>query len=1044
MKKTTKLFAGLALAAMMLSACSNPYASSNNNPDSNNNGNFRQQDIYHLYKAAGGSMTYEEWLDTVRGADGATFLAGTTDPDNSQGKSGDVYVNTESWDAFLKVGDNWSKLGNLKGDQGPQGEQGPKGDQGDVGPQGPKGDQGDVGPQGPKGDQGDKGDQGEKGDKGDQGEKGDKGDKGDNGLDGAPGASVLNGYGAPSDDKGNDGDCYIDYSNFDFYSKNNGHWFRVNNLAEALNWDIDVQAEMLKYVGEVLPFVEFNADTFYHNYSSYYEDYGIGMYILGDDNPYDVFFDYGDRLLAAGFEYAPGTSSYYGLGDYVKVLDDGTEIAVEFKYYEATSTYEAGNQITVYIPVYVEPYTEEYWLENGFEKVSGWPADVIELAFDEPNRFGPINDNGDWFKRIDTKPGSGSNAGKFRTTGYLTTAGDFTEALIADLLESGFIYSDYYGDYEFPDDENVYINTAFQGGYTIIYMVGPWVERDIEIELPGVDGINDIIVGYFGEQGTEVTCPEYTSSNADAYYEQASTTAWRVYGSGTDDMDAFAAAMASGGWKITYPWSSYPHDFKAYFGSKPACVTVESYSSYVKISVSKDSAPAEGGLEDINDLVVAYYASQDLAVTCPEYTSSNAEAYYEASGTTALKVMGSNTADMAAFAAALANSGWSIEHPWASYPDDFKAYFGDTNACLKVEDYNSYVKISFTKEYAPVKLSLADVNDLIVAYYAALDIEVSAPEYTSANADAYYETSGTSAINIRGGSNVADMKVYEAALQASNWTIEHFSSYYPDDFKAYFGDNGANTPCLKIEDYTSYVKISFTQAQPPVPPTQYSAAEVSAAYVSFFKDNFNVDVEMADYPFASENGYFNLMDSFLANGILVYDAYNSNETEMMSFIGSLETLGWTSTYDTANDLYYIEYGDTGAVIEVFTQQNGTIRIGGLFVPPPVADFPAAQVNAFLAQYELGFTLSDELVATLPGESFSFNSGSASGYAYCYVDIPGNFAAEYEAAIAPLLTAAGYTKKTDSSGSEYYANSVDHQVSFKYYADGNYTEVLFFE
>ena len=102
------------------------------------------------------------------------------------------------------------------------------------------------------------------------------------------------------------------------------------------------------------------------------------------------------------------------------------------------------------------------------------------------------------------------------------------------------------------------------------------------------------------------------------------------------------------------------------------------------------------------------------------------------------------------------------------------------------------------------------------------------------------------------------------------------------------------------------------------------------------------------------------------------------------------------------------------------------------------------MNAFLSTYGLDFTLSDELVATLPGSSFTFNTGTASGYAYIYVDIPGNYAAEYEAAIAPLLTAAGYTKKTDTSGSEYYANAADHQVSFNYYASGDYTEVLFFE
>ncbi len=62
-----------------------------------------------------------------------------------------------------------------------------KGDQGDQGEQGPKGDKGDQGEQGEKGDKGDQGEQGEKGEKGDQGEQGPQGEKGDKGDQGEPG-----------------------------------------------------------------------------------------------------------------------------------------------------------------------------------------------------------------------------------------------------------------------------------------------------------------------------------------------------------------------------------------------------------------------------------------------------------------------------------------------------------------------------------------------------------------------------------------------------------------------------------------------------------------------------------------------------------------------------------------------------------------------------------------------------------------------------------------------------------------------------------------
>ena len=64
MKKTKKLLAGLALAAMLLTTGCN----SNANPDGTP---YRQQDVYQLFKKAGGKMTYDEWLATVRGADGS-------------------------------------------------------------------------------------------------------------------------------------------------------------------------------------------------------------------------------------------------------------------------------------------------------------------------------------------------------------------------------------------------------------------------------------------------------------------------------------------------------------------------------------------------------------------------------------------------------------------------------------------------------------------------------------------------------------------------------------------------------------------------------------------------------------------------------------------------------------------------------------------------------------------------------------------------------------------------------------------------------------
>lgn len=89
----------------------------------------------------------------TKGADGATWLSGSAAP-TTQGKTGDFYINTTTFDVYSKASGSWVKTGNIKGATGPQGAQGAKGDTGAAGPQGPKGDTGATGSQGPKGDPG--------------------------------------------------------------------------------------------------------------------------------------------------------------------------------------------------------------------------------------------------------------------------------------------------------------------------------------------------------------------------------------------------------------------------------------------------------------------------------------------------------------------------------------------------------------------------------------------------------------------------------------------------------------------------------------------------------------------------------------------------------------------------------------------------------------------------------------------------------------------------------------------------------------------------
>ena len=130
----------LATLSMCLGACSTNQNNNSQSTDVTSQVNEEIYEIFRLYKASGGTMTYEEWLASIKGADGSSLLNGTADPTASLGNNGDTYINTSSWDVFVKTGGSWSKVGNIMG------QQGPKGDQGDIGPQGPQGEPGQDSP----------------------------------------------------------------------------------------------------------------------------------------------------------------------------------------------------------------------------------------------------------------------------------------------------------------------------------------------------------------------------------------------------------------------------------------------------------------------------------------------------------------------------------------------------------------------------------------------------------------------------------------------------------------------------------------------------------------------------------------------------------------------------------------------------------------------------------------------------------------------------------------------------------------------------------
>ena len=138
MKKNKTFFSVLLLmAAMSISACTmmptrrssqqdEPEVSSVTPATSIDNRDPRIVNIYEMYLASGGNLSYEEWLASVRGKDG------------KDGHSPEVTIGDNG---------NWFIDGNDTGvkAEGEKGEKGNDGDKGDTGDKGDQGDKGDTG-----------------------------------------------------------------------------------------------------------------------------------------------------------------------------------------------------------------------------------------------------------------------------------------------------------------------------------------------------------------------------------------------------------------------------------------------------------------------------------------------------------------------------------------------------------------------------------------------------------------------------------------------------------------------------------------------------------------------------------------------------------------------------------------------------------------------------------------------------------------------------------------------------------------------------------
>ncbi len=115
------------------------------------------------------------------------------------------------------------------------------------------------------------------------------------------------------------------------------------------NWSEEVQASMMEYLGEVLPYAPFDEETTTTYYFDLSELLGYSVFQVLDETEVNAFenIDYGALLVNSGYQKKLDTesSTYY----YTKEVSEDISFEVDFGWAPADDEYTAGNVINVYI-----------------------------------------------------------------------------------------------------------------------------------------------------------------------------------------------------------------------------------------------------------------------------------------------------------------------------------------------------------------------------------------------------------------------------------------------------------------------------------------------------------------------------------------------------------------------------------------------------------------------------------------------------------------------------------------------------------------------
>lgn len=433
------------------------------------------------------------------------------------------------------------------------------------------------------------------------------------------------------------------------------------------------------------------------------------------------------------------------------------------------------------------------------------------------------------------------------------------------------------------------------------------------------------------------------------------------------------------------------------------------------------------------DDVVDFYAKWFVEdVTIPAYVAADRDVVYEIDesyiGYFDIYIYNSNTEEMNDYKDILVEAGWEIA---GESDGDYLLELADKGINVSLLDYTAdeddpYIDLSFGLiEPEGPSFPVREVMQFFDTFFGMTIDPFPGYEYANEEIDFALVTSQLSygILEVRITNTDADEEyAWVEALEANEWEIS--DGDYEGDYVARktYGDK------IAVLDIQNWLGMTYDAVRVMIYATDAPMYEFPTERISADLASMGLTATLPE--FTGDALYYAYSEEY--HQLAIYVEVGTEQDAVATYQADLLAAEFTEAGpDSYGDMHYLaptEDLDVCVWDGNDADSPGVILVDLKKYVAPSTTFPFDEVNAFLATYNLGFSLDAETLV-FPEIIYTFTEGVSGGYHYVKVELEGDFVEAIDAILGPIVLGADYILNESASYIDYY-NAAYHEIQIR--------------